>query len=108
MNLFEYTQPEYLFCEIPIKDGGPNDHRVWVYCRMALSLIEFVDVTDVIDHNFDMTYTFDYGVERYLGVFVQNNCSITNKSPDIVMSEAWAFLKSYFEYEDRNLLSGLN
>lgn len=105
MNLVEYIQPDYLLCELPIKTGGMDDNRLWVYCRRALSLIEFVDVTNVLETNIEGT-RFYYGSECYLAAWVQNNCAATDHDSDTVMRAAWDFLKNYIAWEDGQVLGG--
>jgi len=55
MPKFNFTQPKFLLCEIPIKNGSQNDNRLWVYHRLSLSLIEFVNVDDYKDFQFKGT-----------------------------------------------------
>lgn len=100
MSLQLYDQPEYLFCEIEPKDGSFNDHRIWIYHRLSLSLIEFVDMTAVSIDGLDEGTDFEYGAERYRGIFVQNNCELTGNDPTSVMSGAWEYLENYFKWED--------
>ncbi|MBF03240.1 MAG: hypothetical protein CMP76_08085 [Flavobacterium sp.] len=46
----EFFQPEFFLCEIPIKNNTFHDHRLWVYHRLSLSLIEFVNVDEFKDY----------------------------------------------------------
>ncbi len=106
MEKFEFEQPEYLFCEIPIKDGSENDHRMWVYHRLSLSLIEFINVDYYIDFQFEgiqdrftLENRYQDGYQNWFGVFVQNNCEITNNNPNQVLKDAWLFLEKFLKWE---------
>ncbi|GHE34987.1 hypothetical protein [Sphingobacterium griseoflavum] len=104
MEKFNYTQPEYLFCDIAVKDGSYNDNRMWVYHRPSLSLIEFVCLNDVDSLEFT-GYSKDYVYlddepEAWKGVFVQNNCEVTSNDPIVVIDRAWAYLENYLKWED--------
>jgi len=104
MEKFEYTQPEFLFCEIPIKDKSINDDRIWIYHRLSLSLIEFICVDDFNDFQFKGKQDrFEYLDENWFGVFVQNNCEVTENSDKEVMKKAWRFLENYLIWEDSNI-----
>jgi hypothetical protein len=109
MEKFNFTKPDFLFCEIPVKDGSMHDDRVWVYCTKALSLIEFVNVDTFKDFEFNAfqkRYEYDSSdgiLENYFGVFVQNNCEFTEKRPDKVMDDAWQFYKDYLQWEDKQI-----
>ncbi|AIT65706.1 hypothetical protein LIT13_01320 [Flavobacterium psychrophilum] len=106
MKKFEYIQPSFLFCEIPIKDKSQNDNRIWVYHLKSLSLIEFVCVNDVIDFQFKgIQERFDFenidGVtEDWFGVFIYNNCELTEHNQNKVLKAAWEYLKEYFVWQD--------
>lgn len=98
----DYTQPEFFFCEIPIKDGSFNDDRIWIYHRLSLSLIEFILVNDLKDFKFKgYQELFLYGDEEWFGVFVQNNCEITDNNQHKVLKAAWAYLEKYLIWEDK-------
>ena len=43
---------------------------------------------------------FEYFDENWFGVYVQNNCEITENDPDEVLQKAWKFLEDYFDWED--------
>ncbi len=106
MQKIEFTQPEFLFCEIPIKDDSIHDHRIWVYHRLSLSLIEFVNVDDFKDFDFkNVAERFEFEnctgfVENYFAIFIQNNCEATDQNEKKVLKNAWNYLKNYFEWED--------
>jgi len=101
---FEFTQPEFLMAEIPIKDGSLNDHRLWVYHRLSLSLIEFICINDYDDFEFTNKQDyFTYEEETWFGVYVQNNCEATGNIENEVLKKAWEFLKSYLNWEDKNI-----
>jgi len=108
MPKFNFNQPEFLFCEIAIKNGSPNDNRIWIYHRLSLSLIEFVNVDDFKDFQFKgIQQLFQYetleDIENWVGVFVQNNCDATDNVPTQVLQSAWNYLKDYFIWEDNNI-----
>lgn len=101
MKKFEFTQPDFLFCEIAIKDNSQNDDRLWVFHRQSLSLVEFINVDDFKDFEFTGTQDrFEYLDENWFGVFVQNNCEATDNNPDEVLKAAWKYLEEYFIWED--------
>lgn len=104
MEKFEYTQPEFLFCEIPIKDGSQHDQRIWIYHRLSLSLIEFVNVDNFKDFQFDgKQERFEYLDENWFGIYVQNNCEATDNNEKEVMKKAWRYLENYLIWEDSNI-----
>jgi hypothetical protein len=101
MEKFEFTKPEFLFCEIPIKDGSDEDDRLWIYHLDSLSLIEFINVDYLSDFQFTGKQDrFEYLDENWFGVYVQNNCESTNQNADQVLKKAWKFLKEYFDWEE--------
>lgn len=101
MKKFEFNQPEFLFCEIVKKDDSQNDGRIWIYHRKSLSLIEFVNVDDFKDFQFEGKQDrFEYQDENWFGVFVQNNCEETDNDADEVLKKAWKYLEDYFIWED--------
>lgn len=107
MSLIEYTQPEFLLCELPIKDGSFNDDRLWIYHRLSLSLIEFVCLNDIQNENFEgLNKDFIYfgndevDPEAWKGVFVQNNTELFELDAIEVMDKAWKFLEDYLKWED--------
>lgn len=109
MEKLDFIQPEFLLCEIPIKNDTFNDNRLWVYHRLSLSLIEFVNVDDFTDFQFkNVADRFEYEnsegfMENYFAVFVQNNCDATDQNEKEVLKNSWEFLKNYFIWEDRNI-----
>ena len=101
MKKFDFIKPEFLMCEIPIKDGSENDDRLWVYHLDSLSLIEFIYVDDFADFSFiGKQDRFEYLGENWFGVFVQNNCEATDHNADKVLKAAWKYLEDYFVWED--------
>jgi hypothetical protein len=101
MNKLEFEKPEFLFCEIPIKDGSDEDDRLWIYHLESLSLIEFINVDDFTDFQFiGKQDRFEYLDENWFGVYVQNNCESTNQNADQVLKKAWKFLEEYFDWEE--------
>ena len=101
MKKFDFIKPEFLMCEIPIKDGSQHDDRLWIYHLKSLSLIEFIYVDDLADFQFTGKQDrFEYLDENWFGVFVQNNCEATNHNSDKVLKAAWKYLEDYFVWED--------
>jgi hypothetical protein len=101
MGKLEFEKPEFLFCEIPIKDGSDDDDRLWIYHLESLSLIEFINVADFTDFQFTGKQDrFEYLDENWFGVYVQNNCESTNQNADQVLKKAWKFLEEYFDWEE--------
>jgi hypothetical protein len=101
MGKLEFEKPEFLFCEIPIKDGSDEDDRLWIYHLDSLSLIEFINVDDFTDFQFTGKQDrFEYLDENWFGVYVQNNCESTNQNADQVLKKAWKFLEEYFDWEE--------
>ncbi len=109
MQLIEFDTPEYLFCEIPIKDKSINDERVWIYCPKALSLIEFVNQTVLDERTEEYLFDFDKiaGRFHYLDDFeafwVQNNCEATDNDKEEILQGAWKFYLNYMKWEEGNL-----
>jgi hypothetical protein len=101
MNKLEFEKPEFLFCEIPIKDGSDEDDRLWIYHLDSLSLIEFINVDDFTEFQFiGKQDRFEYLDENWFGVYVQNNCESTNQNADQVLKKAWKYLEEYFDWEE--------
>ena len=101
MKKIDYIQPDFLFCEIVIKDDSQNDGRIWIYHRLSQSLIEFVNVDDFKDFQFKgKQERFEYLGENWFGVFVQNNCEATDNNENEVLKKAWRYLENYFILED--------
>ena len=101
MKKFDFIKPEFLMCEIPIKDGSENDDRLWIYHLDSLSLIEFIYVDDFKDFHFTGKQDrFEYLGENWFGVFVQNNCEVTEQDADQVLKKAWKYLENYCIWED--------
>jgi hypothetical protein len=101
MEKFNFTKPEFLFCEIPIKNGSQHDDRIWIYHLNSLSLIEFINVDDFVDFQFTGKQDrFEYLDENWFGVFVQNNCEVTEQNPEAVLKKAWKYLEEYFDWEE--------
>lgn len=113
------TNPDYLFCELPIKDGSINDNRQFIYCTKYLSLIEIIAEDDMLaafpSEQFQKRYT--YFDETFLLVFTQNNIAMVNdaiseigvikgniiiKTEAQIMDESWDFYKKYLIWEDTN------
>lgn len=108
MPKFNFKTPEFLMCEIPVKDNSPNDDRLWVYHTKSLSLIEFVCVSDFPDFQFKgKMERFEYfngdDTEDWFGVFVQNNCNGFELDDNDVLKQSWLYLKAYLEWEDKNI-----
>lgn len=97
MEKFNYTTPDFLFCELPIKDNSQNDNRIWIYSTKSLSLIEFINVDEFIDFQFTGKQDrFEYEnidgfIENYFAVFTQNNCEFTDKNPDEILKKHGIF-----------------
>lgn len=105
LSFQDYTTPEFLFCELPIKNGSFHDHRIWVYHPGSLSLIEFVALDDLEIHSFKGPQKkFTFFEENYLGVFVENNCPATDQDENELLQKAWEFIRDYFAWEDNNIL----
>jgi len=106
MKLNFFDQPEFLMAGIPVKDGSFNDHRIWIYHRLSLSLIELVYLDDITESDFvGEQKNFEYlrkdgVVERWKAVFVQNNCEATELKPDLVINRAWEYFLNYLIFED--------
>lgn len=102
----DYQQPDFLLCEIPVKDKSFNDDRLWVYSRLSLSLIEFICLNDIEVSNFQNTQKkFTFFDEQWIGVFVQNNCEPTDNDPNEILNQAWEFFRDYLAWEDVNILN---
>jgi hypothetical protein len=104
MKKFDFTQPEFLFCEIAIKDDSQNDQRIWIYHRLSLSLIEFVSVNHFKDFQISgVQERFEYNDENWFGVYVQNNSEATDFDQQKVLKNAWQYLLDYLAWEDANI-----
>lgn len=104
MKKQDYTQPEFLFCEIPVKNGSFHDNRTWIYHRLSLSLIEFIYLNDVADFEFQgVQEVFLHNDEEWIGVFVQNNTELVGADPMAILRAAWAQFEAYLGWEDNNI-----
>ena len=66
-----------------------------------MSLIEFIYVDDLADFQFTGKQDrFEYLGENWFGVFVQNNCEVTENDADQVLKKAWKYLEEYFDWEE--------
>ncbi|WP_395076807.1 hypothetical protein [Flavobacterium sp.] len=109
MKKFEYIQPEFFFCEIAIKNNSENDNRIWIYHRLSLSLIEFINVEVFDEFKFrGVQDRFEYLNENWFGVFVQDNCEITGNDSNIILKESWDYLEKFLKWEDNNANNNLN
>lgn len=112
MQYIDYHTPKYLFAEILPKDGSPHDHRVFIQCVSALSLIEFIDMDNIAMSDFKDGKEYAYKGQKYRGVFHQNNCEVTGNDDEDVIDGAWEYYRNYIEWEDSNIdsnrKSGLN
>lgn len=108
MEKINYLNPEFLLCEIPIKDNSFNDKRVWVYSLKSLSLIEFINVDLLQDFEFKgKQERFEYistngTIENWFGVFTQNNCELTENNSNKILKKAWDFFEKYLKWKDSN------
>ena len=50
MKKFDFIKPEFLMCEIPIKDGSQHDDRLWIYHLKSLSLFHVQDFSHTRNH----------------------------------------------------------
>lgn len=116
----QIINPEYLLCELPIKDESFNDQRQFIYCTKYLSLIEIFsedDITVAFDKS-QIQKQYLYEDESFLLVFTQNNVEMVNahlneievlkgnvslKREMDILDEAWKFYEDYLKWED-NLL----
>jgi hypothetical protein len=110
MRAGELKLPEFIFCEVPIKDGGINDDRQWLYCPKALSLVEIVVEDEmVVALNRDLfqqkfKHINPEGViETFTLAVVQNNLEMTEIDPVFFLAKAWEYYSKYLEWEDSNL-----
>ena len=102
MEKFDFTKPEFLFCENPIKDGSQHDDKIWIYHLDSLSLIEFINGDDFQDFQFKGKHDrFEYLDENWFGVYVQKYCGATDQNADQVLKKAWKYLENYFIWEDQ-------
>lgn len=105
LKLYDYQQPDFLLCEIPVKDESFNDDRLWVYSRSSLSLIEFICLNDIDVSHFQNTQKeFTFFDEQWIGVFVQNNCEATDQNENEILNQAWEFFRDYLAWQDVQIL----
>lgn len=102
--------PDFLYCEIPIKDGSIQDQRAWIYCPQALSLIEVIpedELTVAINRELiQKKFTYentDCYPEEFLLVIVQNNCEISDIDPQELLANAWDYYQNYLIWEDSQI-----
>ncbi len=103
MKKIDFFKPEFLLCEIPIKNKTFHDSRKWIYSTGSLSLIEFINVTDFKDFGFtDTRFRFEFENKNgefkdYFGVFVQNNCEVTENNESVIMQKSWLVFENYLK-----------
>lgn len=105
MKRINFSQPEFLFCEIPVKDKSYHDNRIWIYHLKSCSLIEFICLEELEDFEFNgvremFTYEKDGRYESWLGVYVQDQSSLLGFDTYQVLKSAWNYLSEYFRWED--------
>lgn len=104
MKIKDFTKPNFLLCELPIKNGSSDDDRLWIYCVDNLSLIEAISLEDVEYLSLEVENKhYKHNDERWALAFVQNNAEATGSEPEAVLDDAWVFLKEYLEWEDNNI-----
>lgn len=106
----ELKTPEFLLCELPIKDGSLDSKRLFVYVPSALSLIEVVpwDSFEPILTEETIYADFEYEnslghLEKYTLYFSQNNCGYIGFEESAILKNVWAWFVEYLQWEDHNI-----
>lgn len=110
MSVLELKLPEFIFGEIPIKDGSIHDQRHWIYCPGAQSLIEVIpedEIIAAIDRQLvQKTFVyegFDGVPEGFRLVIAQDNCELAEIDPTELLRRAWDWYEQYLIWEDAQL-----
>lgn len=106
MKIIDFDKPNYLLCELPIKNGSGDDQRLWVYAVNHLSLIECISVDffgEPMMSEGVIYRRYNYQGEEWILGYVQNNVEMTDGDEKEVMDKAWAFLTDYLKWEDDRL-----
>lgn len=104
-NKLEFTTPKFLLCETPVKNDTFHDHRTWIFCPAALSLIEFIPLDDFVDFEFKnndyFIYTNSDGEdEHWTAQFTQNNCELAGVDEKQILTKAIEVYKEYLDQID--------
>lgn len=110
MKAIDLKVPDFFLCEQPIKDGSNSDHRMWIYSRLSMSLIEVIPEDEIpVAINKDLVqnrffYKNPEGFEEsFLLFFVQNNCAMVDQDPIELLKQAWKWFEAYLRWEDGNI-----
>lgn len=112
MKLENLNTPEFLFCEIPLKNGSVNDNRTWVLHTSTNILFEIIALDDlemVNIYNHYKSFNFNYKYERFKMVVVNDHLNIITEE---IIEGAKKFYIDYLKWEDENInnaeISNLN
>ena len=114
------TNPPFLFCELPVKDGSIQDERAFIYCTNYISLIEVwpLELGPAAWPKEQFQKNYKYFDEDFILVFTQNNVDLVNeqisdiavlqgkasrKTQEQLMDEAWQFYREYLEWVDSQI-----
>ncbi|WP_169630373.1 hypothetical protein [Flavobacterium sp. ASW18X] len=103
MTMEEFDLPEFIFGEFPIKDGGFNDERQFIFHK-GVSLIEIIafdEFIHVIDSS-KISKQYSYFGEDFSLTYHTNNTEHLGLNPMEVLDKAWEFYRDYLIWEDTN------
>ena len=103
MAIANFDLPEFIFGEIPIKDGGFNDLRQFIFHKgiSLTEIIAFDDFTHIIDSS-KTSKQYSYFGEDFSLTYHTNNTLLHGQDPIEVLDRAWEFYRDYLIWEDTN------
>ncbi|NKI28174.1 hypothetical protein HCG49_16590 [Arenibacter sp. 6A1] len=97
----DFTLPEFLFGEFPIKDDSFNDQRQFIVHR-GISLIEVIAHDEFEDIVFDgkTSKKYSYFGEDFTLAYHTNNTEDSSHGELEVLDRAWEWYREYLIWED--------
>ncbi len=105
MDTKEFTLPEFLLAEYPIKNGDPfHDNRHFIIHK-GITLIEVIPLdifTELLNDNI-VYKKFKLNDENFILAYHTNNGSYYNIDQYDLLDQAWQWYKDYLMWENRNI-----
>ena len=74
---------------------------VFIFSMVSSMALACTGITvKTTDNGIIQARTVEYGEENWFGVYVQNNCGITDHNANQVLKKAWEYLEDYFNWEE--------
>ncbi|MCK0192975.1 hypothetical protein [Arenibacter sp. F20364] len=101
MKIEDFTLPEFVFGEFPIKDDSFNDQRQFIFHK-GISLIEVIAHDEFINVVFEdkTSKQYSYFEEDFTLVYHTNNTEYCIHNEMQVLDLAWEWYRKYLLWED--------